>query len=163
MGRSKGGCFRHRRADDLSAELINAVLKRNSSLDLAEVDDLIWGCVMQREEQGFNVARNLLLLTDLPHTVPAQTVNRLCGSSMTALHTATANIAVGLGDVYIIGGVEHMGHVDMNGAVNPNPLLSLSVAKAANSMGLTAEYLAQRHQIQRKDCLLYTSPSPRDA
>ena len=159
MGRSKGGCFRHRRADDLSAELINAVLKRNSGLDLADVDDLIWGCVMQREEQGFNLARNLLLLTDLPHTVPAQTVNRLCGSSMTALHTATANIAMGLGDFYIIGGVEHMGHVDMNGAVNPNPLLSLSVAKAANSMGLTAEYLAQRHQIQREDMDVFSVAS----
>lgn len=159
MGRSKGGCFRHRRADDLSAELINAVLKRNSDLNPSEVDDLIWGCVMQREEQGFNLARNLLLLTDLPHTVPAQTVNRLCGSSMTALHTATANIAMGLGDVYIIGGVEHMGHVDMNGAVNPNPLLSLSVAKAANSMGLTAEYLAQRHQIQREDMDVFSVAS----
>jgi len=150
MGRSKNGCFRHRRADDMSAELINGILRRNPKIDPAEVDDLIWGCVMQRDEQGFNLARNLLLLTDLPHTVPAQTVNRLCGSSMTALHTATANIAMGLGDFYIIGGVEHMGHVEMNKAVDPNPKLSLSVAKAANSMGLTAEYLAIRHQIQRE-------------
>jgi len=150
MGRSKNGCFRHRRADDMSAELINGILRRNPKVNPAEVDDLIWGCVMQREEQGFNLARNLLLLTDLPHTVPAQTVNRLCGSSMTALHTATANIAMGLGHFYIIGGVEHMGHVEMNKAVDPNPRLSLSVAKAANSMGLTAEYLAIRHQIQRE-------------
>lgn len=159
MGRSKNGCFRHRRADDLSAELINATLRRNHGLNLAEVDDLIWGCVMQRDEQGFNLARNLLLLTDLPHSVPAQTVNRLCGSSMTALHTATANIAMGLGDFYIVGGVEHMGHVDMNGSVNPNPQLSLSVAKAANSMGLTAEYLAQRHQICREDMDVFSVES----
>lgn len=159
MGRSKNGCFRHRRADDMSAELIGGILKRNPKVNPAEVDDLIWGCVMQREEQGFNLARNLLLLTDLPHTVPAQTVNRLCGSSMTALHTATANIAMGLGDFYIIGGVEHMGHVDMNKAVNPNPQLSLSVAKAANSMGLTAEYLAQRHQIERQDMDVFSVAS----
>jgi len=159
MGRSKNGCFRYRRADDMSAELINAILKRNTGFNPAQVDDLIWGCVMQREEQGFNLARNLLLLTDLPHTVPAQTVNRLCGSSMTALHTATANIAMGLGDIYIIGGVEHMGHVDMNKAVNPNPLMTRSVAKAANSMGLTAEYLAQRHQIQRKDMDVFSVAS----
>ena len=151
MGRSKNGCFRYRRADDMSADLVNAILRRNAALDPTEVDDLIWGCVMQREEQGFNLARNLLLLTDLPHTVPAQTVNRLCGSSMTALHTATANIAMGLGDVYIIGGVEHMGHVDMTESINLNPQMTKSVAKAANSMGLTAEYLAQRHQIKRED------------
>jgi acetyl-CoA acyltransferase len=132
MGRSKNGCFRHRRADDISA-------------------DVIWGCVMQRGEQGFNIARNIVLRAGLPHTVPAQTVNRLCGSSMSALHTASAQIQAGIGEVYLIGGVEHMGHIDMNKEIDPNPLVSLSVAKAAGSMGLTAEYLAVLHQISRED------------
>lgn len=149
MGRSKNGCFRHLRADEMSAVLVNQLLERNPNLDVAAVDDLIWGCVMQREEQGFNIARNLLLRTRLPHTVPAQTVNRLCGSSMSALHTAAANIQAGWGDVYLVGGVEHMGHVDMNSAIDPNPLLGLSVAKAAGSMGMTAEYLALLHGITR--------------
>lgn len=151
MGRAKNGCFRHRRADDISADLINGLLARNSALDAKAIDDLIWGCVMQRGEQGFNIARNILLRAGLPHTIPGQTINRLCGSSMSALHIATANIRAGIGDVYCIGGVEHMGHIDMNGAVDPNALLSLSVAKAAGSMGLTAEYLAIRHQIRRED------------
>ncbi|ODS25105.1 acetyl-CoA C-acyltransferase FadA [Candidatus Endobugula sertula] len=151
MGRSKNGCYRYRRADSLSADLLNAMFARNPALDMNDIDDLIWGCVMQREEQGFNLARNLGLLAGLPHSVPAQTVNRLCGSSMSALHTATANIQAGLGDIYCIGGVEHMGHVDMNSSLDPNPLMSLSVAKAAGSMGLTAEYLAQIHQIARED------------
>jgi acetyl-CoA acyltransferase len=151
MGRSKNGCFRHRRADDISADLINGLLARNSALNPAEIDDVIWGCVMQRGEQGFNIARNIVLRADLPHTVPAQTVNRLCGSSMSALHTASAQIQAGIGEVYLIGGVEHMGHIDMNKEVDPNPLLSLSVAKAAGSMGLTAEYLAVLHQISRAD------------
>jgi acetyl-CoA acyltransferase len=151
MGRSKNGCFRHRRADDISADLINGLLARNPALAPAEIDDLIWGCVMQRDEQGFNIARNIVLRAGLPHSIPAQTVNRLCGSSMSALHIATANIRAGLGDVYCIGGVEHMGHVGMNSAMDPNPLWSLSVAKAAGSMGLTAEYLAVLHQIQRSD------------
>jgi acetyl-CoA acyltransferase len=151
MGRSKNGCFRHRRADDISAELIKSLLARHPSLLPEAIDDLIWGCVMQRDEQGFNIARNIILRAGLPHTIPAQTINRLCGSSMSALHIATSNIRAGLGDVYCIGGVEHMGHVDMNGAMNPNPLWSLSVAKAAGSMGLTAEYLAQIHQIRRED------------
>ena len=151
MGRSKNGCFRHRRADDISADLINGILARNPDIDPASIDDLIWGCVMQRGEQGFNLARNIILRAGLPHQVPAQTINRLCGSSMSALHIATANIRAGLGDCYCIGGVEHMGHVDMNEAIDPNPLLTLSVAKAAGSMGLTAEYLAVRHQIKRQD------------
>jgi acetyl-CoA acyltransferase len=151
MGRSKNGCFRHRRADDISADLINGLLARNSALNPAEIDDVIWGCVMQRGEQGFNVARNIVLRAGLPHTVPAQTVNRLCGSSMSALHTASAQIQAGIGEVYLIGGVEHMGHIDMNKEIDPNPLVSLSVAKAAGSMGLTAEYLAVLHQISRED------------
>lgn len=151
MGRSKNGCFRHRRADDLSADLINGLLARNPSLDPAEIDDVIWGCVMQREEQGFNIARNIVLRAGLPHTVPAQTVNRLCGSSMSALHTAAAQIQAGMGDIYLVGGVEHMGHVDMNQSIDPNPLLGLSVARAAGSMGLTAEYLALLHGIGRRE------------
>lgn len=150
MGRAKNGCFRFSRADEMSANLVDAILDRNPQVAPDSVDDLIWGCVMQRAEQGFNIARNLMLRTKLPHTVPGQTVNRLCGSSMSALHTAVANIRAGLGDTYIIGGVEHMGHLDMNEAVDPNPRLGLSVAQAAGSMGLTAEYLALLHGISRE-------------
>lgn len=150
MGRAKNGCFRHLRADEMSAILLSQLLERNQALAPKDVDDVIWGCVMQREEQGFNIARNLILRTALPHTVPGQTVNRLCGSSMSALHTAVASIKAGMGDVYLVGGVEHMGHLDMNSAVDPNPLLGLSVAKAAGSMGMTAEYLALLHGITRE-------------
>lgn len=150
MGRSKNGCFRYLRADEMSAILLNQLLERNQALNPAHVDDVIWGCVMQREEQGFNIARNLILRTTLPHTVPGQTVNRLCGSSMSALHTAVASIRAGMGDIYLVGGVEHMGHIDMNSSVDPNPLLGLSVAKAAGSMGMTAEYLALLHGITRE-------------
>lgn len=150
MGRAKNGCFRHLRADEMSAILLNQLMERNPGIDPASVDDVIWGCVMQREEQGFNIARNIILRTKLPHTVPGQTVNRLCGSSMSALLTAVANIRSGMGDVFLVGGVEHMGHIDMNAAVDPNPLLGLSVAKAAGSMGMTAEYLALLHGITRE-------------
>lgn len=150
MGRSKNGCFRHLRADDMSAHVINALLARNSAVNVEEIDDVIWGCVMQRGEQGFNISRNVILRAGLPHTIPGQTVNRLCGSSMSALHTAAANIMAGLGDVYVVGGVEHMGHLDMMEGVNPNPALGLSVAKAAGSMGLTAEYLSLLHGITRE-------------
>ena len=126
------------------------MLARNPKVNPAEINDLIWGCVMQRGEQGFNIARNIVLrAAGIPETVPGQTVNRLCGSSMSALHTASANIMAGLGDVYLVGGVEHMGHLPMMEGVDPNPKLGLTVAAAAGQMGMTAEYLSTLHGIDR--------------
>jgi len=150
MGRSKGGMFRSVRAETLSAELVKALFKRNPGVDMNEVEDVIWGCVNQTLEQGMNVARNVLLLAGLPHTVAGQTVNRLCGSSMQALHTAAAQIMTGQGDVFVIGGVEHMGHVGMMHGIDLNPAASKQYAKASNMMGLTAEMLGRMHGISRE-------------
>lgn len=161
MGRSKNGCFRNVRADDLSAEVIKGLLARNPQINPADIDDLIWGCVMQRGEQGMNLARLVGLLAGLPHTVPAQTVNRLCGSSMSAMHTAVASVIAGLGDIYLVGGVEHMGHLNMMDGVDINPRLGLSVAKAAGSMGMTAEMLSLLHGIQRQDMDAFSARSHR--
>ncbi|MGR7919522.1 acetyl-CoA C-acyltransferase FadA [Zobellella denitrificans] len=150
MGRSKGGAFRNVRAEDLSAHLMQGLLARNPALAASEVEDIYWGCVQQTLEQGFNVARNAALLAGLPKEVGAVTVNRLCGSSMQALHDAARAIMVGDGDVFIIGGVEHMGHVPMNHGVDFHPGLALNVAKAAGMMGLTAELLGRLHGISRE-------------
>lgn len=150
MGRAKKGMFRHLRADDLSAKLIEGLLDRNPQLDPAEVEDVIWGCVMQTLEQGFNIARNAALQTRLPHQVSAQTINRLCGSSMQALHSAAQAIMTNNGEVFIIGGVEHMDHVPMTHGVDFSPAISLHTAKASGSMGLTAEMLARMHHISRE-------------
>lgn len=149
MGRSKNGSFRNVRAEELSARLMDAVLDRNPQVDPNEIEDIIWGCVQQTLEQGYNIARNAALMTKIPKTVSAQTINRLCGSSMTALHMATQGILSGAGDIYIVGGVEHMGHVPMTHGVDFNPESSKVMAKAAGNMGLTAELLAQMHQIGR--------------
>lgn len=151
MGRSKGGMFRNVRSENLSAEVINALLRRNAEVDPAEIEDLIWGCVQQTLEQAFNVARFAQLMTPIPKEVSAQTVNRLCGSSMTALHTAAMSIMAGYGDLFVVGGVEHMGHVPMMHGIDYNPALSKHVAKAAGMMGLTAEYLARIHKVGRED------------
>jgi len=150
MGRSKGGAFRNVRAENLSAELIKALMLRNAALNPKEIEDVIWGCVQQTLEQGFNVARQISLLAGLPIEVSGQTVNRLCGSSMTAIHTAVGAIKAGAGDVYICGGVEHMGHVPMDYNFDGNPELSLNTAKAAAMMGLTAEMLATMFQLPRQ-------------
>lgn len=150
MGRSKGGAFRHVRAEDLSAHLMRSLLSRNPALDATSLDDIYWGCVQQTLEQGFNIARNAALLAEIPHRVPATTVNRLCGSSMQALHDAARAIMVGDASSCLIGGVEHMGHVPMSHGVDFHPGLSRSVAKAAGMMGLTAEMLARLHGIGRE-------------
>lgn len=151
MGRSKGGMFRNTRAEELSARLMQGLLDRNQKLDPADVEDVIWGCVQQTLEQGFNIARNAMLKTDLPHHVAGQTVNRLCGSSMQALHDAARSIMVGDGDTYIIGGVEHMGHVPMNHGIDFDPELAKYTAKASGMMGLTAEMLANMYKVTRKE------------
>jgi acetyl-CoA acyltransferase len=150
MGKSRGGSFRHTRAENLSAHLIKALMKRNEAVNPKEIEDVIWGCVQQTLEQGFNIGRMASVLAELPHTVPAQTVNRLCGSSMTAIHTATMSIQTNNGDAFICGGVEHMGHVPMMHGVDLNPALALNVAKAAGMMGLTAELLGKMNGVSRQ-------------
>jgi acetyl-CoA acyltransferase len=149
MGRSRGGVFRNVRAEALSAELIKALMKRNPSVNPKEIEDVIWGCVQQTKEQGFNIARQASLLAGLPIEVSGQTVNRLCGSSMTAIHSAVGAIQAGAGDIFICGGVEHMGHVPMDYNFDGNPELSVTTAKAAAMMGLTAEMLATAFQLPR--------------
>ncbi len=150
MGRSKAGVFRNVRAEALSAHLMQAILDRNPNLDPSQVEDIIWGNVKQTKEQGFNIARNAQLLTDIPKSVGAVTVNRLCGSSMQAMHDAAAKIMCDQGDVFIVGGVEHMGHVPMMYDVDFDPALSKYISRAAGNMGLTAELLGKQHGITRE-------------
>lgn len=150
MSKSKNGVFRHVRAEDLSAHLMREILKRNSKIDPGQIEDIIWGCVQQTLEQCYNIGRNAALLTDIPKTVSAQTVNRLCGSSMTAIHMAAQGIWSNQGDIYLCGGVEHMGHVPMYHGVDFNPKLDKTVSKGAGSMGLTAELLGRMYGITRQ-------------
>lgn len=149
MGRSKNGVFRNVRAEDLSAHLMKGLLERNPQVDVNELEDIYWGCVQQTLEQGFNVGRNAALLAGIPHHVAAVTVNRLCGSSMQAIHDAARAIMLGDGDIMMAGGVEHMGHVPMDHGIDFHPGLNKSVARAAGSMGMTAELLARKFGIDR--------------
>ena len=150
MGKAKNGCFRNVRAETLSAALVEALFERNPKLNPKDVEDVIWGCVNQSGEQGFNIARQMALLTRLPHETGAQTVNRLCGSAMSAIHTAAQAIQTGNGDVFVVGGVEHMGHIPMTKGFDHNPAASKYSAKASNMMGMTAEMLAKMHGISRE-------------
>ncbi len=83
-----GGVLAQVRADDLGAVPLKALLARNSALDPADIDEVIFGCANQAGEDNRNVARMSALLAGLPETVPGVTVNRLCGSGMDAVGTA---------------------------------------------------------------------------
>src|SRR5271156_6048660 len=144
------GIFRDIRADDLSADLIKALLDR-VGLPPAALEDIHWGCVKQQDEQGFNVGRLAALIAGLPIEVGACTVNRLCGSSLQAINQAAQSIAAGCEDVQIAGGVEHMQHIPMESGFDPSPRLFFHHSPAMMNMGLTAENLALRYKISRKD------------
>jgi len=103
-----GGTLSTVRADDLAAHTIREVLERNPSIDPSKIDDVILGCANQAGEDNRNVARMSLLLAGIPHTIPGETVNRLCASGMSAAVHASRAIQVGDGDLYISGGVENM-------------------------------------------------------
>lgn len=150
MGRARNGAFVNVRAENLSAELVKALFERNANANAEEVEDVIWGCVNQTLEQGFNVAKAVAILANMPKSVAAQTVSRLCGSSMAALHTAAQGIMTGNGDVFVVGGVEHMQHIPMLHGIDINPAASLHMAKASMMMGLTAEMLGKIHGVTRE-------------
>ena len=157
MGRSKAGVFRNVRAEALSAELIKALMRRNPAVNPKEIEDVIWGCVQQTKEQGFNIARQASLLAGLPIEVSGQTVNRLCGSSMTAIHAAVGSIEAGAGDIFICGGVEHMGHVPIDSPAKISELYGdpwpteLRELYAFVHQGESAELIADRWEIGREE------------
>ncbi|MCH8302604.1 MAG: 3-oxoadipyl-CoA thiolase [Proteobacteria bacterium] len=103
-----GGALSSIRTDDLGAIPIAALLERNAKLDPAQIDDLVYGCANQAGEDNRNVARMSLLLAGLPVTVPAATINRLCGSGMNAIGNAAHAIRAGDANVVLAGGVESM-------------------------------------------------------
>jgi acetyl-CoA acyltransferase len=144
------GIFRDTRAEDLSADLLRALLER-TALPPSAVEDIHWGCVKQEREQGYNIARMAALIAGLPVEVGGATVNRLCGSSLQALHQAAQSIAAACEDVQIAGGVEHMHHIPMESGFDPSPRLFYRHSPAVLHMGLTAENLAIRYRIGRKE------------
>ncbi len=136
------------RADDLAAQVIRELVAR-TKVDPADIEDIIVGCAFPEGEQGLNVARMIGLLADLPLSVGGMTVNRFCGSSMSSVHTAMGQIAIGAGEVYVAAGVESMSRVPMGG-YNPLPNPQLARTSAAYmSMGETAENVARQYQIPR--------------
>ncbi len=156
------------RTDDLAAIPIQELMKRNESIDPDSIDDVLLGCANQAGEDNRNVARMALLLAGLPFTVPGETVNRLCSSSMSAAIHARRAIAAGEGNLFITGGVEHMtrgpwvisktskpfgNDSEMHDSsfgwrfINPK----MEELYGTDGMGNTAENLVKKYGISRED------------
>jgi len=143
---ARKGALARTRPDDIAAAVVNRLIS-DVGVDPSMVEDLIVGCAFPEAEQGYNLARIITFLTDLPETVPGVTINRFCGSSMQSIHDAAARINSGQGEAFIAGGVESMSRVPMTGF---NPLPNPNLAdEAMTSMGVTAENLSKRHDIGR--------------
>ena len=146
---AKKGVFRHVRSDDLAVTVIQALVER-SGIDPNEIEDVVLGNTQQQQEQGFNVARNVVLMAGLPTSTGGTTVNRLCGSSLQALNQAAHSIVAEFEDVQIVGGLEHMHHIAMDASLDLNPKMFHRTSKGALMMGVTAEFLAQTQGISRE-------------
>lgn len=142
------GALARVRPDDLVAQVIRGLVER-AGIKPEDIEDIIMGCAFPEGEQGLNVARLVGLLADLPLSVGGMTVNRFCGSSMSAVHIAAGQIQIGAGEAFICAGIESMSRVPMMG-FNPLPNPELARKSAAYmGMGDTAENVATKYQISR--------------
>jgi acetyl-CoA acyltransferase len=147
---ARKGAFASVRPDDLAAQVTSAILMRNG-FDSAELEDVILGCAYPEASQGNNMARIVSLLAGIPHSVSAMTINRFCGSSMQAVHSAALQIEAGMGEAFLCLGVESMTMVPQGGLnFSPHPGL-LQDTHAYISMGETAENVARQWHVSRSD------------
>jgi len=142
------GWFKDIRSDELGVLVVKELVGR-VGIDPSEIDDVIMGCATQCGEQAMNVARYISLMAGLPYSVGAQTINRQCASSLTAINSAAQAIISGCGEVIIAGGVESMTHLPEGFGADLNPRRFDFVDPSAASMGLAAENLAQMFGISR--------------
>lgn len=139
------------RPDDLGAQVINGLLAK-TGLSPEVVEDVFCGCAFPEGEQGFNLGRQLVFLSQLSEKTGGATVNRWCGSSMEAIHMAAGKIAMGAGEVFIAAGVESMSRIPIGGFnPMPNPSLYESMPEAYMNMGDTAEEVAKQKNITRRE------------
>lgn len=151
------------RPDDLAAQVVRQLLARQP-FDAGEIEDILLGCAYPEGEQGDNLARITGFLAGLPETVPGMTMNRFCGSSMSAIHVAAGSIATGAGDAFLCVGVEAMSRVPQGGlSPSPNPTLLQDYPQAYTAMGITAENLARSHGITREQQDAFAVRSQRKA
>ncbi len=139
------------RPEDILSQTINQLLNE-IQINKNDIEDIITGCAYPEGAQGNNIAKIVAFMTDMPEHVAGMTVNRWCGSSMQAIHDATGAIAINSGDVFLCCGVESMTFIPMNGLTyDPHPQLSKDNPNVYMSMGITAENVAKKFDISRKE------------
>ncbi len=140
------GMYWQTRADDLVSKAMIGLLERNPSIPLDRFDDVAIAATTQQGDQGLTLGRTTALLAGLPTSVPGYAIDRMCAGAMTSVTTISGAIAMGMYDIAIAGGVEHMGHHPMGSGVDPNPrfVAEKLVDPDALSMGATAERLHDR-------------------
>ena len=156
------GQYAHTRADDLVIRCIRELLRRNPGLPPERVDEVAIAATTQIGDQGLTIGRTAALLAGLPQSVPGYAIDRMCAGAMTAVTTVASGIAVGMQDVAIAGGVEHMGRHPMGEGVDPNPRIISErlVDPSALVMGATAENLHDRApDITRERCDAFAATS----
>lgn len=166
VGKAPRGVFKHTLPDDLLAHAIKSLTSRNSSVDWQEIGDVVIGCAMPEAEQGMNIARIASLLADLPQSVPAMTINRFCSSGVQSIATAAASISTGDMTLALAGGVESMSMVPLGGnkyTANPAVFTNNEHIAIAYGMGITAEKVAERWGISRKEQDEFAAESHRRA
>ena len=152
VGRAPKGALSTTRPDDLAAVALKGALARVPSLAVDEIDDVILGCAQPEGEQGWDVARWVVLRAGLPVEISGMTVNRLCASGLEAIATAAAKIQAGNANVIAAGGVESMSVLPFGGLKpSPNPWFVSNYPDALITMGLTAERVAKRYEVSRED------------
>ena len=135
--------------DDLAAAVVKSLVDK-TKVEPNDIEDLLMGCAFPEGEQGFNVAKLVGMIADLPSSVAGATINRFCGSSMTVVQMAAGYIQMGAGDVFICAGVESMTRIPMGGFnPMPNPKLGETYPQAYINMGETAENLAKKYSISQ--------------
>ncbi len=160
---ARRGALARVRPDDLAAAVVRALIER-TGVEPQDIEDLIVGCAFPEGEQGFNVARIVGFLADLPLSVAGTTVNRFCGSSMQAVHMAAGAIQLGAGEAFVCAGVESMSRVPMGGYNPlPNPDLYRDFPAVYMGMGETAENVAEKYQIGRAEQEAFAVESQRKA
>ncbi|HVB26903.1 MAG TPA: thiolase family protein [Mycobacteriales bacterium] len=147
------GIYAQTRADDLVVDVIRELLRRHPTLPPERIDDVAIAATTQTGDQGLTIGRTAALLSGLPKSVPGYAIDRMCAGAMTAVTTSAGGIAMGMCDVVIAGGVEHMGRHPMGQGVDPNPRIISEklVDPAALVMGQTAENLHDRYPDITKD------------
>ena len=144
----KGG-LKSVRPEDMLSQVIKSLIS-NVNLNKDDIEDVIVGCAFPEGEQGFNIGKVVTFMCELPRSVAGMTVNRWCGSSMQSIHNAAGSIAMGSGKVFICAGVESMTRVPMLGFnPMPHPELLEQNPNVYLSMGLTAENVAKKYNIDR--------------